>query len=280
MSGSADSPDDAPTAATPRAATLARGLALLRAIIADDGRSSLSVLARGLGLALPTAHRLALTLEDEGFLVCSHKGFYHRGPVLAALAGGGGSHGEAAQRLRAPLARLAHHWGAYAHFAVLDDGMVTYLVKERGEVTDLFTAEEMQLEAYCSAVGKVLLAALPATELDAYLGNGPFVALTRRTIIEPEALRTEIASVRATGVAFDRHEVHDDLFCIAVPVRQGDGPLFGALSISFLHRVPDKATLRRVIRQLRAVARRAAEDLDDPDPEPAGAAPAPAPAAG
>lgn len=254
-------PEDRDAAAP--AATLARGLGLLCALVEDEGRSSLAAVARGLGLSLATAHRLASTLEQQGFLVRSHKGSFHRGPVLLALAEGGGEASVAARRLRAPLARLARAWETYVHFAVLEDGMVTYLVKERGTDSSLFTAEKMQLEAYCSAVGKVLLAALPETELDAYLANGPFIALTPATIIAPEALRREVARVRETGIGYDRHEVHGDLFCVAVPVLSPTGALFGAVSISFLRRVPDKATLRRAIRQLRAISARAAEDLED-----------------
>lgn len=239
---------------TKSAATLAKGLRLLSAIMADEGRSTLSAIAATEGLPLPTAHRLALTLEAEGFLTRGSKGRYHGGPELARLRSGGSPAHIAAARLRHPLAQLAHKFGAYVHFGVLDGGMVTYLVKERGTDDPLFTEEHMQLEAYCSAVGKVLLAAMPRLELDAYLANGPFVALTERTITEPEALRSEISEVRASGVAYDRLEIRDDLFCIGVPVRGDDGEVIGAISASLLGGTPDAATIARVRRELDRIA--------------------------
>ena len=52
--------------------------------------------------------------------------------------------------------------------------MVTYLIKEDAPGAALFTREGMQLEAYCSAVGKLLLSEIPTAELDAYLGDAPF----------------------------------------------------------------------------------------------------------
>lgn len=236
--------------ATPASSTLSKGLRLLAAIVADQGRSSLSDIARVHGLPLATAHRLAVTLEDEGFLTRLRKGHFIAGDAAMRMAGAvlpGAA-------LRGPLSRLARQYGAFAHFGVLEDGMVTYLVKERGVEADLFTAERMQQEAYCSAVGKVLLAALPQDELDTYLASGPFVALTRHTLTDPEAIRREIDEVRERGVGFDRCEIRDDLYCMAVPVAGDDGRTFGAVSLSLLGRLPDPAEQRRIIRQLRGVA--------------------------
>jgi len=132
--------------------------------------------------------------------------------------------------------------------------MVTYLVKEKGLEADLFTEERMQLEAYCSAVGKVLLANLPEAELAAYLANGPFVALTGRTLAEPAAIRAEVEEVRRSGVGFDRCEIREDLFCMAVAVRGAEGNVVGAISLSMLESIPGRDQQRRVIQQLRAIA--------------------------
>lgn len=235
---------------TPSASTLSKGLRLLAAIVADQSRSSLSEIAQAEGLPLATAHRLAVTLEAEGFLTRLRKGRFIAGEAATRMA----SAVMPGAALRGPLVRLARQYGAFAHFGVLEDGMVTYLVKERGVEADLFTAERMQQEAYCSAVGKVLLAALPEGELDAYLANGPFVALTPHTLTDPEAIRREVAEVRQSGVGFDRREIRDDLYCMAVPVTGADGEALGAVSLSLLGRVPDLAEQRRIIRQLRGVA--------------------------
>ncbi|WP_374525528.1 IclR family transcriptional regulator [Sphingopyxis sp.] len=245
--------------------TLAKGLRLLEALVRDGGRSTLSAVAAGIAMPPQTAHRLALTLEAEGYLIRTAKGVYRSAPRLAALARPSEPRPDLAARLRRPLARLAEHFGAYAHAGILEDGMVTYIVKESGEAADLFTAERMQLEAYCSAIGKILLAALPEAGLAAYLAGGPLVALTANTITDAAALRGELAAIRRSAVAYDRHEIRNDLFCIAVPLPpSGKGLVEGAISLSFLGRIPDPDTERRAIRRMRAIARVAADSPSIP----------------
>ncbi|MDE8652435.1 IclR family transcriptional regulator [Novosphingobium album (ex Liu et al. 2023)] len=239
--------------ATKSASTLAKGLHLLSAIIADEGRTSMSMVAKKSGIPLPTAHRLALTLEEEGFLVRVRKGYYHPGPALS-ISREPTPEAQVAVRLRRPLARLARTYDAFTHFGILDDGMVTYLVRETGTDGELFTAERIQLEAYCSAIGKILLAGLAPGELDAYLANGPFVALTRNTLTDPAEIRRELDEVRARGLAFDRFEIRDDLFCIAVPVMDSDGFGIGAISVSVLGAAPDTPMIARLRRALRKIA--------------------------
>lgn len=256
-----------PRHAVPRAAarpayasgTLAKGLQLLEAVLADGGRSGLSAIARQLEMPVATAHRLARTLESAGYIDRAAKGIYVPGQRLAAF-GRPDPRDRLAAVLRHPLARLARRFGAYAHAGVLEDNMVTYIVRERGGALDLFTVEHMQLEAYCSAIGKVLLAALPDAELDAYLDQGPFIALTPNTITDPDRLRATLLGVRRDGAAYDRHEVRSDLYCMAVPVHAANGAVRGAISLSFLGDTPTLGAERSALRSLRSLAGRARAD--------------------
>jgi hypothetical protein len=92
----------------------------------------------------------------------------------------------------------------------------------------------MQLEAYCSGIGKVLLANLPDAERAAYLATGPFVALTARTICDAGELGRVLETVRAQGFATDLGEVVEDLACVAVPLRRPGGEAIAAISITRL----------------------------------------------
>lgn len=251
--------DAIPPAATRPAyasGTLTKGLRLLEALLLDGGHSGLSAIARQLGMPVATAHRFALTLEADGYIDRAAKGIYVPGRRLLALGGGFDRHDRLAAGLRHPLARLASRFGAYAHAGVLEENMVTYIVRERGGAADLFTVEQMQLEAYCSAIGKILLAALPDADFDAYLDQGPFIALTPNTITDPALLRETLLEVREDWVAYDRHEVRSDLYCMAVPVRSEDGAIRGAISLSFLGAPPAPETERLALRSLKSLARR------------------------
>src|SRR5471030_897677 len=77
------------------------------------------------------------------------------------------------------LTDLASGMKAIVHVGVLDHGMVTYAAKEGDQSrVSVHSRVGSQQEAYCSALGKVLLAALPDVELEEFLHDGGFVALT------------------------------------------------------------------------------------------------------
>ncbi len=108
--------------------------------------------------------------------------------------------------------------------------MVTYLVKVTADEEILFTKENMQLEAYCSGIGKVLLASLPQATLTDYLSGGSFPGLTPHTITNPKKIGEEIAKTKKRGYGVDDREVHEELVCIAVPVTSSKGAVLGAIS--------------------------------------------------
>ena len=216
--------------------SLEKALTLLGRIAHDRGLTSLKQLMADLELPRSTLYRLVGTLQEFGLVTRGSRGFYDVGlPLIEALSGITPA-GHLAKLSRPSLQELADLCGATAHLGMLENDMVTYLVKVIGKGVDadaVFTRENAQLEAYCSGIGKVLLAALTETSCEQYLSAGPFVPLTDRTITDSDALRNCIASVRQDGFAQDDGEVADDLFCLAVPLRRSDGEVQAAISISF-----------------------------------------------
>jgi DNA-binding IclR family transcriptional regulator len=214
-------------------ATLEKGLLLLDHLIRDQGRTTFADLYRDLSIPTSTAHRLLAVLEQHRLIVRVAKGRYRGGGTLIDLAEGSDLATILRHTARPLLRRIARETGRTAHLGVLDDGMVTYLIKEQGGSAILFTQEGMQLEAYCSGIGKVLLANLPEAERSKYLENGPFVAMTTRTITDPAALKMALRQVRERQHAIDDGEIADDLYCLAVPVRDRFEDVTAAISLSF-----------------------------------------------
>jgi DNA-binding IclR family transcriptional regulator len=138
------------------------------------------------------------------------------------------------------------------HLGSFEGEMVTYRAKAGDPKNGLFTEVGGQLEAYCSGIGKVLLAHLPDEELAAYLANGPFYALTVNTITDAGALSAELKRVRAEGMAFDREEVEDGLNCVAVPLFVPDGSVPLALSASFRGAIANARILSQAAARLLA----------------------------
>ena len=215
------------------AASIEKGLGLFLGIVEDGGETALSVQADRAAIPISTAQRIVGAFLHTGLLSRVGRGRYAAGLRLAALAENGPSpHAVLADAGRPLLQRLARELSTTVHLAVLEGEMVTYLVKAWGGGPELLTRERIQLEAYCSGVGKVLLAHLDDATRDAYLAAGPFVALTRATITEPEILRHELYEVRRRGFARDDAELKEGLYCFAVPVRGPDGRVIAALSAS------------------------------------------------
>lgn len=212
------------------AQALDRALAFFSLVIEDGGKSSIASLAQQEGLPLSTAHRLMAAFERQRLITRTARGHYLAGMRLAERVPT--PRQLLIQASRPLLHRLATSQKRITHLGVLEAEMVTYLVKEAGGARALFTREMMQLEAYCTGIGKVLLAGLGTSLLDRYLDNGPFVRMTPTTITEPADLRAEVAVVAAQGHAFDRAEMAEGLYCVAVPIRNAEGRTVAAISMS------------------------------------------------
>lgn len=134
--------------------------------------------------------------------------------------------------LRPAIRALSTSLKSTAHFGILEGDMVTYLVKESVSSDAVHTRENQQLEAYCSAIGKILLSRQPEAYIEHYLSTGPFPALTPHTLTDPDVIRRELKSVAEQGYACDDAEVDERLFCLAVPARDALGRSVGAISVS------------------------------------------------
>ena len=137
---------------------------------------------------------------------------------------------------------------------------MTYAVKHPFGRAKLFSREGAQLEAYCTAVGKALLAQLDPASLDQYLSQDSFVALTSRTITDKGELRSEIRGVRKRGWATEAEEAMPGLACLAVPLSIG-GPNLAAISISLQGADASDENLVRHLPAIRRVASRISSSL-------------------
>jgi DNA-binding IclR family transcriptional regulator len=234
--------------------SLTRTLAMLEAVIGEGGTRSIAAIARDFGVPVSTAHRHVVSLVEEGYLARQARGCHIAGPRLLRLLGQLDEKQIIANAAAPVLHRLAGDLGCVVQLGTLEGDMVTYRIKTGEGAGGLFTRVGMQLEAYCSGIGKVLLAALPEREREDYLATGPFPALTARTITQPAALRGELALIRDQGHALDDGEIAEGLHCVAAPIHTGDGRVPAAISISHTSEQGAPPSAERILARLRGAA--------------------------
>jgi IclR family acetate operon transcriptional repressor len=215
---------------TPKSRSVFKAFNLLNAFHRPDEWLTSCELSRRANLPIASGYRLIRTLTEVGAIVRGPRG-YRPGMLLVSLSRNvaiGELLREASHSL---LSELADRHNITVHLGLLEDGMVSYVAK-------LFTPTSFathtrvgaQLEAYCSGLGKVLLAALPDDRLESLTMAGDLVALTPYTVTDSAKLRAQLQKVRECGFAIDDRESQANMFCVAVPVRDRVGRTVAAMS--------------------------------------------------
>lgn len=253
---------------TPHIQSVGRAFSLL-SCLARSGRSeSLRTLASDCGLRPATAHRILSTLQAHGVVMRTSPGGYRLGMGILELARNCTADALFSSAATPTLRKLTQSVCPTAHLGVLDaDFMVIYLAKATRKSLKLPTVIGSRLEAYCTGLGKVLLAALDPETLEKYLQDGPFIALTDRTITTPDLLIKELEKVRRQKFAVDDRELFENIRCVAVPVFDHMGNVVSALSASFPSQDFPKSEIRNVADKLHSYARYISEDLYPSPPQ-------------
>jgi DNA-binding IclR family transcriptional regulator len=209
-----------------------------------------------------TLYRLVQTLAKQGMLAHDpDRGTYALGVRLVRLA-----HAAWRQSSLAPIARphvdaLSREVGETVHLAQLDHAQVLYVDKRNArEPVEMFSQAGKVGPAYCTGVGKAMLAFLSAPELAAVMPQQSFFRFTPQTLTSEAALRDELRAIRARGYAFDREEHEPGIICVALPVLSAGGRVLGAISVTSTTGRTTLGALERLVPRIRsAVAAIAAE---------------------
>ena len=88
------------------------------------------------------------------------------------------------------------------------------------------------IPAYCTGVGKVLLAWQTPQVLEEYLQSEPLMSITKNTITDIDYFRRELTNIRQQGYAIDRGEALLETGCVAAPIFGANGEIVAAISVS------------------------------------------------
>jgi DNA-binding IclR family transcriptional regulator len=213
---------------------LERGLLILEYLAQSRRGVTLSQLTRKLQLPRSTGHALLLTYQRSGYVQrCDKTGRYCLGLRLQALAnmalGGTSLRSQAATLLH----KLMQETGLTVHLAVMEEGEAILI--DRVEATgapQLATWVGKRMGLHCTALGKALIAELPADALDELIRKQGLIRYNENTISSRRALRLACENVQQLGYAIDDEEEEIGIRCIGAPVRNGAGEVVAAISIS------------------------------------------------
>jgi len=180
-----------------------------------------------------TLYRFLQTLTSQQMLAYNTDGTYWLGARLMRLAHSAWKTASLAPIARPFIEALAAEVGETVHLAQLDNGQVLFIDKLRA--TDQFeTLARVGLvaPAYCTGVGKSILAFLAPKRLELALQQQSFFRYTENTLNSVASLEAELEQIRRDAIAFDRQEHEHGIISIAAPILDTGGRVLGALSIA------------------------------------------------
>lgn len=258
MSDTAVSPSAHAAHSRDQITALARGLAVIRAFSGQDEQMTLADIAKLVQLPRATTRRCLLTLEALGYVEVKGR-FFRLAPQVLTLAQAYLS-SSLLPRVTGPfLERMSGELGESCSASVLHDDQVIYVARStRKRLASLHRDVGTRLPAYCTSMGRVLLAALPDEELDTVLKRIPRERFTRFTVTGARDLKDAIADVRHRDYSLVDQELELDLRAIAVPLRNASGRIVAALNVSTQ---ASRTTKRQMIDAFLPVVRQAAAEI-------------------
>lgn len=214
--------------------SLQRGLAILELVAKEGSGVTMAEISRRIGLHTSTTFHLLRTLTNLGYLAQDGTSREYRlGSKVFHLAASAWTEVQLLNMSSPLLAEMAKETGETSHLAVFEQAEVIVIDKINGS-SPVGVTERVGYPrpAHCTAIGKVLLAHLPESELRAFLDTAELEPLTPRTITSVPVLEQELGRVKAQGYAFDDEEFAQGIRCLAAPVRNFTGHVVAAIGIS------------------------------------------------
>jgi len=241
-------------------ASLARGLAVIRAFAQQRSRLSTAQLSLRTGIPRAAVRRVLYTLSALGYAGTEDGRAFVLHPQILALGYAYLSStplATSAQPLLDHVSRTVHE---SCSMSVLDGDDVLYVARASTSrrIMSIDLGIGSRLPAYCTSMGRVLLASLPPADLAAYLRRAKLLPLTPRTESSRERLAAVLQGVRAKGYAVVDQELEIGLRSIAVPVLASGGRVAAALNVGTQ---AARVTIGEMEKRFLPVLRAAARDL-------------------
>jgi IclR family pca regulon transcriptional regulator len=236
--------------------SLARGLAVIQAFSQKKRQLTISQVSAKTGFSRAAVRRCLYTLAKLGFAGSDDNRHFYLRPRVLAL---GHSYissmplATAAQPILEHFSRLLHE---SCSIATLDGLDIVYVA--RANVTRIMAIDlgvGSRLPAFCTSMGRVLLAHLPPDELESFLARIQFTRYTERTIVTVDKLRPVLRLALRNGYSMVDQELELGLRSMAVPIQNPSGKVVAAVNVgAHAQRVSNQDMLNKFLPHLRAAA--------------------------
>jgi IclR family transcriptional regulator, pca regulon regulatory protein len=211
---------------------LARGLAVLLALSDKKRGMSIAQVSHLTGIPRAAARRSLHTLAKLGFVAADDARRFYLRPRVLSFSHAYLSASPLAVLAQPILDRLGESLREACSLAILDGDEIVYIARSTSSrIMSPQLNVGRRLPAYCTSIGQVLLAHLPAEELEAYLARARFHPYTEYTLTTPAKIREALKVVRETGFAFASQQMEPRLCSLAVPVRDSAGHYVAGLNV-------------------------------------------------
>ncbi len=195
----------------------------------------LSKLAEQVGLPKGTTHRLVSSLAYFNYIKQDPSSRrYKLGFKLVKFGNMLLDQIDLRSESRPFLFELAQRSQETAHLVVLDNDEALYIDKIQlsGEGLHMASRTGYRVPLYCTAAGKIMLAHLPAVEIDRIIAERGLPRRTVHTITDAEQLKSQLLRIKHQGYALDNVEHTEGVRCVAAPIYNMSGNIVAAVSIS------------------------------------------------
>ena len=214
-------------------ASLARGLAVIRAFTQQRRHLTIAQLSQRTAIPRAAVRRCLYTLSMLGYVGTEDGRTYALRPRILVLGHAYLSSTPLVYAVQPLLDQITSLLHESSSLAVLEGDEILYIARS-STTTRLMSIDlgiGSRLPAYCTSMGRVLLAGLSAAELDLYLSRVKLVKLTTRTVSTADELKTVLNTVRRNGYAVVDQELEIGLRSIAVPVSDREGRSVAAINV-------------------------------------------------
>lgn len=213
--------------------SLARGLIVIQAFTQQNPQMTISQLSVRTGLSRAAVRRCLYTLTKLGFAGAEDGSRYSLRPRMLTLSQTYTASNTLSSAAQPILERMSATLRESFSVATLDGDDIVYVARttvNRVMAVDLHIGS--RLPAYCTSMGRILLAYLPPEQLESYLARVALTPFTTRTVTSIEKLRLLLRTTRRNGYALCDQEYEVGLRSLAVPVLAPNGRAVATINLS------------------------------------------------